>query len=47
MCRKRDVPKLQLMIRSENAEVASFYAALGYDETDVTVLAKRLDSRPD
>jgi GNAT superfamily N-acetyltransferase len=46
-CRKRGVPKLQLMIRSENAEVARFYAALDYNKSDVVVLAKGLDSRPD
>jgi ribosomal protein S18 acetylase RimI-like enzyme len=39
-CRARGVPKLQLMVRSENVEVASFYAALGYDKSDVVVLAK-------
>jgi ribosomal protein S18 acetylase RimI-like enzyme len=46
-CRERGVPKLQLMMRSENAEVARFYAALGYDTSDVVVLAKWLNSRPD
>jgi ribosomal protein S18 acetylase RimI-like enzyme len=46
-CRARSVPKLQLMVRSENVEVASFYAALGYDKSDVVVLAKWLNSKPD
>lgn len=46
-CRERGVPKLQLMVRSENVEVASFYAALGYDKSDVIVLAKWLNSKPD
>lgn len=46
-CRARGVPKLQLMVRSENVEVASFYAALGYDKSDVVVLAKWLNSKPD
>lgn len=42
-CRARGVPKLQLMVRSENVEVASFYTALGYDKSDVIVLAKWLN----
>ena len=46
-CRERGVAKLQLMVRSENVEVASFYAALGYDKSDVIVLAKWLNSKPD
>ncbi len=46
-CRERGIPKLQLMVRSENLEVASFYAALGYDKSDVVVLAKWLNSKPD
>ena len=46
-CRARGVPKLQLMVRRENVEVASFYAALGYDKSDVVVLAKWLNSKPD
>ena len=33
-CRARGVPKLQLVVRSENVEVASFYAALGYDKSE-------------
>ena len=46
-CRENNVPKLQLMVRSENVEVAGFYAALGYDKSDVIVLAKWLNSKPD
>ena len=46
-CRERGVPKLQLMVRSENVAVASFYAALGYDKSDVIVLAKWLNSKHD
>ncbi len=37
------VPKVQLMVRTDNAEALSFYAAVGYDVSDVTVLARRLD----
>jgi ribosomal protein S18 acetylase RimI-like enzyme len=46
-CRKPRVPKLQLMLRSENVEMAGFYAALGYDKSDVIVLAKWLNQKPD
>jgi ribosomal protein S18 acetylase RimI-like enzyme len=46
-CIERGVPKLQLMVRSENVEMARFYAALGYEESDVVVLAKWLNSKAD
>jgi ribosomal protein S18 acetylase RimI-like enzyme len=46
-CRKRGVPKLQLMVRSENVEMDGFYAARGYDKSDVIVLAKWLNQKPD
>ena len=39
----RDIPKLQLMVRSDNAGARSFYAPLGYDPVDVVVLGRRLD----
>jgi hypothetical protein len=35
------------MLRSENVEMAGFYAALGYDKSDVIVLAKWLNQKPD
>ncbi|HTU96658.1 MAG TPA: GNAT family acetyltransferase [Solirubrobacteraceae bacterium] len=38
----RDVPKINLMVRTENATVLAFYAALGYGRDDVAVLSKRL-----
>jgi ribosomal protein S18 acetylase RimI-like enzyme len=38
----RDVPKIDLMIRTENDEVIAFYAALGYGRDDVVVMSKRL-----
>jgi hypothetical protein len=38
----RDVPKLDLMVRTENEPVIAFYAALGYGHDDVVVLSKRL-----
>jgi ribosomal protein S18 acetylase RimI-like enzyme len=46
-CIGRGVPKLQLMVRGENIEVVRFYAALSYGKSDVVVLAKWLQSRPD
>ena len=38
----RDVPKIDLMVRSENDGVLAFYAALGYGHDDVVVMSKRL-----
>ena len=37
---RQGVPKIQLMVRSANADVISFYAALGYTASDVVVLGK-------
>ena len=42
---ERDIPKLQLMVRSDNATAQAFYAPLGYEVVDVTVLGRRLDGR--
>ena len=39
----RDVPKLQLMVRSTNEAVLAFYTALGYEPVEVHVLGRRLD----
>ena len=39
----RGIPKLQLMVRGDNTAARQFYAPLGYDVVDVTVLGKRLD----
>ena len=41
----RGVPKLELLIRSDNAEVKRFYEALGYRVEAVTVMARWLDGR--
>lgn len=41
--RARGIPKVQLMVRSENSDVLSFYDRIGYDRSDVVVLGKRLD----
>lgn len=37
------VPKVQLMVRDDNATATTFYARLGYTRSDVVVLARRLD----
>jgi len=39
---ERGVPKVQLMVRSENAAVLAFYEALGFERQHVAVLGKRL-----
>ncbi|MCD2191870.1 GNAT family acetyltransferase [Actinomycetospora endophytica] len=41
------VPKLQLMVRSENAAAAQFYQQLGYTPSDVLVLARWIDRQAD
>ena len=37
------VPKVQLMVRRDNAAVVAFYERLGYEPVDVAVLGRRLD----
>ena len=39
---ERDIPKLNLMVRSSNAAVLGFYDALGYGHDDVVVRSRRL-----
>jgi len=39
---ERGCPKINLQIRSENADVIAFYGALGYRRDDVVSLGKRL-----
>ena len=41
-CRDRGVPKLQLMVRGDNAAVHSYYERIGYTRSDVVVMAKAL-----
>jgi ribosomal protein S18 acetylase RimI-like enzyme len=41
----RSAPKLELMVRDDNAAAIGFYAALGYEPQKVSVLAKWLDGR--
>lgn len=40
--RERDVVKLNLMVRHSNAEARSFFQRLGYEDAEVTVLARWL-----
>lgn len=40
--RERQIPKLNLMVRGDNAPTRAFYAAIGYAQDDVVVLSKRL-----
>ncbi|MBF6671224.1 GNAT family acetyltransferase [Glutamicibacter halophytocola] len=41
---QRGVPKVQLMVREENAAVRGFYERLGFEDQHVVVLGKRLDA---
>lgn len=43
--RAAGVPKLQLLVRRENAGVAAFYESIGYEEAQTIVFAKWLDGR--
>jgi hypothetical protein len=38
----RDVPKIDLMVRTENDGVLAFYNAIGYGRDEVFVMSKRL-----
>ena len=39
---RRGVPKLNVMVRGDNAATRAFYGALGYGADDVVVLSRRL-----
>lgn len=39
---ERQIAKLNLMVRGDNARARAFYAAQGYDVDDVVVLSRRL-----
>ena len=41
--RAAGVPKVQLMVRSDNRAAAAFYEHLGYLDAEVVVLGRRLD----
>lgn len=43
--RKAGLPKLQLMVRRENAKAGAFYRSIGYEESDTVVFAKWIDGR--
>lgn len=43
--REAGMPKLQLLVRRENAAVAAFYQSIGYEEAQTVVFAKWLDGR--
>ncbi|MGF6306563.1 ribosomal protein S18 acetylase RimI-like enzyme [Bradyrhizobium sp. i1.8.4] len=43
--RAAGVPKLQLLVRRENATAGAFYQSLGYEESTSVMLAKWLDGR--
>ncbi|MGP1284206.1 MAG: GNAT family acetyltransferase [Parasphingopyxis sp.] len=43
--RARGAPKIQLMVRSDNADVIAFYEALGLGRQDVVTLGRRLDGK--
>jgi len=40
----RQIPKIQLMVRTENIGVIGFYEAIGYERNEVVVLSRRLDT---
>ena len=40
---ERGLPKIQFMVRSDNADVLDFYDHLGYAKQDCLVLGRRLD----
>lgn len=42
--RERDVPKLQLMVRGDNAGALAFYHRLGLDRQEVIVLGRFIDN---
>jgi ribosomal protein S18 acetylase RimI-like enzyme len=43
--RAAGVPKLQLLVRRENAKAGAFYQSIGYAEAQTIVFAKWLDGR--
>ena len=43
--RAAGVPKLQLLVRRENAKAGAFYQSIGYEEADTIVFAKWIDGR--
>lgn len=39
--RERHIPKIQLMVRTDNRDAVGFYEALGYETSEVKVLGRR------
>ena len=40
---EREVPKVNLMVRTGNEDVIAFYESLGYEVGEVVVLGRRLE----
>lgn len=43
--RRRGIPKLMLMVRTDNSEVQAFYESIGYETQPRAIYAKWLDGR--
>lgn len=43
--KRRGAPKVMLMVRPENEKVRAFYDALGYEEEERVIYARRLDGK--
>ena len=43
--RQAGIPKLQLLVRRDNAKAGAFYQSIGYEEADTIVFAKWIDGR--
>ncbi len=43
--RAAGLPKLQLLVRRENAKAGAFYRSIGYEEAETVVYAKWLGGR--
>ena len=43
--REAGLPKLQLLVRRENAKAGAFYRGIGYEEAETIVFAKWIDGR--
>jgi ribosomal protein S18 acetylase RimI-like enzyme len=43
--RQAGIPKLQLLVRRDNAKAGAFYQSIGYEEAETIVFAKWIDGR--
>ena len=41
---EQGAPKIQLMVRTDNADAIGFYKAIGYEPQDVVTIGRRLDA---